>query len=140
MEIFHVKRIFRYLPLMLLPIFSVPMVNAQSAFDINIGFGAVQDKASSTQVDQDLQACTANDPAPPCVSTPSLSGFILGFGGDIILTKGFGFGADVNIQPAKQTYINLNASAAGAGLSSLAVQSRMTFYDFDGIYEPINKK
>ena len=65
---------------------------------------------------------------------------MLGFGGDLILWKNFGVGADVSLQPAKQTYINLNASAANAGLSSLAVQSRMTFYDFDGIYEPINQK
>jgi len=69
-----------------------------------------------------------------------LNTFMMGFGGDVILVKGFGFGAEVNLQPAKQTYINLNASAAGAGLSSLAVQSRVMFYDFDGIYEPVNRK
>ena len=37
---------------------------------------------------------------------------MLGFGGDLMLWKKFGVGADVNFQPAKQTYVNLNASAA----------------------------
>jgi hypothetical protein len=140
MEISHVKRIFRYLPLMLLPIFSVPMVHAQSAFDINIGFGAAQDKATSTQLDQSLLPCTANDAYLPCVSPSSLSTFMLGFGGDLILWKNFGVGAEVNIQPAQQKYVDLSSQAAASGLSTLSLNSRLTLYDFDAIYEPVNQK
>jgi hypothetical protein len=113
---------------------------AQSAFDLNIGFGAIRDSANSGQVDQDLLPCTANDVAPPCVSTPALSGFMMGFGGDLMLKPKFGIGAEVAFQPAKETYVNLNASAASQGLNSLSFQSRMTLFDFNGIYQPISTK
>jgi hypothetical protein len=119
----------------------VPIANAQSAVDIGIGFGAIQDKASSTQIDQALLPCTgANDPYGPCVSTPSLSGFMLGFGGDVMLWKRFGVGADVSLQPAQQTFVNLNSQAAFQGLSTLSLNSRMTLYDFDAVYEALHEK
>jgi hypothetical protein len=117
--------------------------SAQSAFDINLGFGAIQDKANTTQVDQALQNCASpasSDLNPPCVSTPALSGFMMGFGGDLMLWKKFGVGAEVAFQPGKETYVNLNASAAASGLTSEAVQSRMTLFDINGIYEPVNTK
>jgi hypothetical protein len=135
-----VKRIARYLPLCFLALGGLQVASAQSAFDLNIGFGAIHDKANSTQVDQALLPCTANDPYPPCVSTPSLSGFMLGFGGDLMLKKKFGVGAEIALQPAKQTYVNLNASAASQGLTALSYQSRMTLYDVDGIFQPISTK
>ncbi len=134
------RRISRYLPLLFVLFCCIQFASAQSAFDINLGFGAIQDKASSSMVDQNLQTCVTNDPAPPCVSTPSLSGFMLGFGGDLMLWKKFGVGAEVAFQPAKETYVDLNASAAANGLSGLAVQSRMTLFDINGIYEPVNTK
>lgn len=135
------RRITRYLPLLPLLILSAPLSNAQSAFDVNIGFGAAQDSASSTQLNQALLPCSGpTDPYGPCVSTPSLNGFMLGFGGDLMLWKKFGVGAEVSIQPAKQTYANLNASAAISGLTSESIQSRLTLYDFDGIYQPISTK
>jgi len=136
-----VRRFPRYLLFLPLLILSISIANAQSAFDFNIGFGAVQDKASSGQLNQALLPCTGpNDINGPCVSTPSLSGFMLGFGGDLMLWKHFGVGADVSLQPAKQTYANLNASAAASGLTTLSVQSRMTLYDFDAILQPISSK
>jgi hypothetical protein len=116
------------------------LASAQSAFDLNFGVGAIHDSASSTQVDQNLNTCPNAAEAPPCVSTPSLSGVMLGFGGDLMLKKKLGFGAEVAFQPAKETYVNLNASAAQQGLTSLSVQSRMTLYDFNGIYMPISTK
>jgi hypothetical protein len=119
---------------------SIQLASAQSAFDLNLGVGAIQDKAASGQVDQELNPCTTGDPYGPCVSTPSLSGATIGFGGDLMLWKKFGVGAEVAFQPAKQTYVNLNASAAASGLNTLAVQSRMTLFDFNGIYEPVNTK
>jgi len=136
-----VRRISRYLPLLFVLLCSIPFASAQSAFDLNLGFGFVHDSASSTQVDQALLSCTgASDPYPPCVSTPALSGFMLGFGGDLMLWKRFGIGGEVGIQPGKQTYVNLNGSAASQGLNSLSIQSRMTLYDFNGIFEPVNTK
>jgi hypothetical protein len=65
---------------------------------------------------------------------------MLGFGGDLMLWKSFGVGADVSLQPSKQTYANLNASAAASGLTTLSVQSRMTLYDFDAVFQPVNTK
>jgi len=136
-----VRRISCYLSLPFVLLCCVPLANAQSAFDLNIGFGAIYDKANSTQVDQDLLTCTgASDVAPPCVSTPSLSGFMMGFGGDLMMKQKFGFGAEVAFQPAKETYVNLNASAAASGLNTLAYTSRMTLFDFNGIYQPISTK
>jgi hypothetical protein len=135
-----VKRICRYLPLLVVLLFSMPFVHAQSGFDLAVGFGAAQDKASSTQVDQNLQACTVNDIAPPCVPSASLSTFMLSFGGDLMLWKKFGVGADVSVQPSKQTFVNLNASAALNGVNTLALQSRMTLYDFNGIFQPVKTK
>jgi len=135
-----VRRTSRYLPLLFVLFCGIQLASAQSAFDLNLGFGAVQDKASSTQVDQELSPCVVGDLYPPCVSTPALSGFTMGFGGDLMLWKKLGVGAEVAFQPAKQTYINLNASAAASGLTSESVQSRMTLFDFNGIYEPVNTK
>src|ERR1017187_8661898 len=86
-ETSDVRRISRYLPLLLVLFCCIPFASAQSAFDLNVGFGAVLDKASSTQVDQNLGSCIANDPYPPCVSRPSLNSFVIGFGGDLMRWK-----------------------------------------------------
>ncbi|MGA9627795.1 MAG: outer membrane beta-barrel protein [Bryobacteraceae bacterium] len=134
------RRISRYLPLLFVLFSCIPFAAAQSAFDLNVGVGAVQDKAASGQVDQELNPCTTGDLYGPCVSTPALSGATIGFGGDLMLWKKFGVGAEVAFQPAKETFVNLNASAASAGVNALAVTSRMTLFDFNGIYEPVNAK
>ena len=63
---------------------------------------------------------------------------MMGFGGDVILWKRLGFGADVNIQPAKQNYAvfqRLRPTKSGK-----ALQSRVTFYDFNAIVEPVAQK
>ena len=63
---------------------------------------------------------------------------MMGFGGDVIVWKQFGVGADVNIQPGKQNYaVFQQASASQPGYTQ---QSRVTFYDFNGIWEPVNQK
>lgn len=134
------KSIRRYLPLFTALLFCMPRIHAQAGVDFAVGFGAAQDKASGVTVDQNLQACTVNDIAPPCVSSSKLNTFMLGFGGDLMLWKKFGVGADVNVQPAKQTYVNLNASAAVNGLNTLSLQSRLTLYDFNGIVQPVKTK
>lgn len=134
------RRISRYLPLLFVLLCSIPFASAQSAFDLNVGFGAIQDKANSTQVDQNLNTCPNSAEVLPCVSTPALSGFTMGFGGDLMLWKKFGIGGEVAFQPGKQTYVNLNGSAASQGLTALSIQSRMTLFDFNGIFEPVNTK
>ena len=134
------RRISRYLPLLSVLLCCIPFASAQSAFDLNLGFGAIQDKANPNQVDQNLNICPNSAEAPPCVSTPALSGFTMGFGGDLMLWKKFGIGGEVALQPGKQTYVNLNGSAAANGLTALSIQSRMTMFDFNGIFQPISTK
>jgi hypothetical protein len=65
---------------------------------------------------------------------------MMGFSGDLMLWKHFGVGADVSFQPAKQDYVNLNATAPTLGLTSFSIQSRTTLYDFNGIYQPVRSK
>jgi Outer membrane protein beta-barrel domain len=115
-----VKRICRYLPLL----FCISFANAQSAVDVNLGFGTAHAKASGSGIDQNTGlACTTGS---TCLLSPSLGGFFLGFGGAVMVNKHFGFGAEAVLQPAKQDY---------AGL-----QARQTFYDVNGIYAPVNEK
>jgi Outer membrane protein beta-barrel domain len=122
-------------------LFGAGFAKAQAGLDINMGFGAIQDGASSTQIDQALLPCSgANDPYGPCVSTPSLSGFMLGFGADVMLWKRFGVSANVTFQPAQQTYVNLNSQAALQGLNTFSLNSRMTLYSFDAVYEAVHAK
>jgi hypothetical protein len=140
-----VKRICRYLPLLLASASCIPFAAAQSTFDFNIGFGAIQDKAATQGTDNTtLNNCTLGSGTNPvtgeaCVATPSLSGFMLGFGGNLMLWKHFGVGAEVSIQPGKQNYLALPVFA-GTGLTSDEIQSRVTFYDFNGIVQPVKSK
>jgi hypothetical protein len=115
-----VNRICRYLPLL----FSISFAYAQSAVDVNLGFGTFHDKAAGTGFDANTGlTCTAGF---NCLLTPALSGFFMGFGGDIMLNKHVGFGGEASLQPRKQDY---------AGL-----QSRQIFYDVNGIFAPVNQK
>jgi hypothetical protein len=133
-----VKLLRRYLPLVLAGAFSVPFASAQSTFDFNVGFGGVEDSAAKHGVDvTTFQACALGS-SVTCSSTPSLSGFMLGLGGNLMLWKHFGVGAEVSFQPGKQNYLNL--PVAGTGLSSDEIQTRTTFYDFNAIYAPIHEK
>lgn len=128
-----------YLPLIFAGAVCIPMVSAQSSFDLNMGFGAAQDKASSGLDYNTLLACSPSTDAT-CSATKSLSGFMLGFGGNLMLWKHFGVGAGVNLQPNKPNYVTLQTANAAAGVSGEAIQSRLTIYDFDGIYQPYHSK
>jgi hypothetical protein len=125
-----------------LPLLCMQFANAQSSVDAGIGFGAAQAPKAKQGLVTD-----PNDPAfllnctlgtPSCTQTPSLSTFMLGFSGDLMLWKHFGVGADVTFQPSKDNYVQL--SSAGTGLTSLSIQSRVTLYDFKGIYQPVKTK
>lgn len=114
------NRICRYLPLL----FCISFANAQSALDVNLGFGTVRDKASGTGIDSTTGAtCTTGT---GCVQTPALSGFFMGFGGTIMLSKHLGFSGEASLQPKKQDYSVL--------------QSRQIFYDVNGVFAPVNQK
>jgi hypothetical protein len=139
-----VKRIFRYLPLLLASASCIPFAAAQSTFDFNMGFGAVQDKAATSGLDVNpvsgIFFSCAFSTDPTCIKTSSLSGFVLGFGGNLMLWKHFGVGANVSIQPGQQTYAVFQQQVVSTQTPGVSVKSRMTFYDFDGIVEPVKSK
>jgi hypothetical protein len=139
-EISDVKRIGRYLPLLILVLGVIQVADAQSTFDLNMGFGAAQAKAASQGLDQNtFLNCTVGS-SSTCVPTPSLSAFMLGFGGNLMLWKHFGVGAEVAVQPSKQNYALLSAAIPSLGQPAYELQSRVTFYDFDGIFQPVATK
>ena len=112
-------------------LFGTSLVKAQASFDVNLGFGSAWDTANSGGLDNasSLNAfgsCTPNSGDLNCQSLPSLNGFFLGFGGDLMLFKHFGAGFNATLQPARQNYGPL--------------EYRQTFYDVDAIYAPINVK
>jgi hypothetical protein len=112
-------------------LFGASLVNAQTSFDVNVGFGSAWDSANSGGIDNasSLNAFGSCSPGPGdayCQSLPSLSGFFLGFGGDLMLYKHFGVGFQASLQPSRETYGPLS--------------SRQTFYDVNGIYAPISTK
>ena len=125
------KRISRYLPMLSLLLFCIPFADAQSAADLNIGFGTAHSKSSASGIDNinSLNAfgpCTPGSGDPFCQSTPALGGFFLGLGGDAMVWKRFGVGGEISFQPARGDYGPL--------------QYRETFYDFNGIFAPVNQK
>lgn len=128
-----------YLPLMVAGALCIPIASAQSSFDLNVGFGAAQDKAAPGVDSNTLLACSPST-SSTCATTKSLNGFMLGFGGNLMLWKHFGVGAGVNLQPNKPTYVTLQEASASQGVAGVAIQSRMTLYDFDGIYQPYHSK
>ena len=137
------KRFCRYFLLAAVLLACLPFAYAQSGVDIGIGFGAVQAPAASTGLDPNtLLSCTlgSNPTGSGCASTPSLSTFMLGFGGDLMLWKKFGVGAEVNVQPSKQNYVVLSPANLSQGQGQINLQSRVTLYDFNGIYQPVKTK
>lgn len=137
------KRICRYLSVTLLLFCCLQIGGAQSLIDMNVGFGAVNDKASSTGIQSDPTSATYFGGCTPtggsCVATSSLSGFTMGLGANLMLWKHFGVGLDAIIQPGKANYAQLPAYP-GVGYPSIALKSRVTFYDINGIYQPVNTK
>jgi len=121
------RRTWFYLPLLFFPV----LAHAQSALDVNVNFGSAWNSASGAGIDNlsssnALGGCVVNSGDPYCQSTPKLSGFFLGFGGDIMFREHFGAGAEINFQPVHQAYG--------------PIKSRQTFVDVNGIYEPLVSK
>ncbi|HTW65734.1 MAG TPA: hypothetical protein VME17_14000 [Bryobacteraceae bacterium] len=112
-------------------LFGASLGNAQTSFDINLGFGSAWDSANPGGIDNTnslnaFGSCTPNSLDANCESLPKLNGFFLGFGGDLMLYKHLGAGFQATLQPTLSNYGPL--------------QYRQAFYDFDGIYAPINSK
>src|SRR5579863_1199132 len=77
--------------------FGASFVNAQTSFDLNVGFGSAWDSANSGGIDNAASlnafgSCTPGSADLNCQSLPKLNGFFLGFGGDVMLYKRFGVG------------------------------------------------
>ena len=134
---------FRYLPLVFMLGLTLQLANAQSEFNVGVGFGAVQDSASGAGIEGDpnsfnfFGSCTPGSTLT-CSPSKGLSGFTMGVRGSLLLWKHFGVGADVTFQPGKQDYAVFPSSAIQAGGANL--QSRTTFYDFDAVVQPIKNK
>ena len=100
-------------------------LRAQSAVDINVGFGTHHDSASATGLDNASgAACVLT--AANCQATPAMSGLFMGLGGDIMFKDHFGGGFQFIFQPTRADYGPL--------------KYRQSFMDVNGIYAPINRK
>jgi hypothetical protein len=115
-------------------LFCVSFAYAQSAAEVNVGFGTVHDKAPGTGFDTNTGNTCTN--GTTCLQTPALSGFFMGFGGSIMLSKHLGFGGEASLQPAKQNYSVLYDTSG----ASYPLKSRQIFYDVNAIYAPVNQK
>ena len=124
-EISDVRRISSYLPVLFVLFCGIQLASAQSSVDFNVGFGTAHDKAAPGGIDSNTGYTCALG-AASCQATPALSGFFMGVGGDVMLTKRYGFGVDATLQPAKSNYGPL--------------QYREIFYGFNGIFAPVNQK
>jgi hypothetical protein len=117
---------------------SLPLANAQSG-DVSIGFGTVHDKATGSGIDTNtLESCSPSTDTT-CAPTPHLSGFMLGFNGNYMFSKHFGAGAEVSFQPSQQKFVVLTPESVANG-GGENIQSRITFYDFNGVYQPVKNK
>ncbi len=144
------RRISHCLPLLVLLLCSIQLVGAQSLVDLNIGFGAVYAKATGTGIEGDysganyanFEGVCAIGSTPTCAKTSALSGFMMGFGANLMLWKSFGVGMEATMQPGKPTYASIPAESVSgvATQTAYTFQSRTTFYDFNGIYQPVNTK
>jgi len=97
-----------------------------------LGFGTAHDSANGGGLDSAASltnaygACTPGQGDVNCLSNPSLSGFFLGFGGDVMLWKRFGIGAAADVMPVRSDYGPL--------------LYRQAFYDVNGIFRPVSQK
>jgi hypothetical protein len=135
-ENLDVRRICRYLPLFFLLMTGVQFARAQSGFDVNMGFGTFRAKSAGLVDVNTLFPCTS--PSSTCAQTPDLGNVFMGLGANLMLWKRFGIGGDVEFQPAKQDYLVLQQQAFGQ--QGYTIQTRTTFYDFNGIFQPISSK
>ncbi len=123
------KTKFHLLTLLSLLFLGSPFASAQKSVDLSLGLGrAFLDSGEygifNTTSPYAFQSCTPGMGDSSCIATPSLDGLFLGLGGNVMLSEHFGIGAQFNFQPAKGDYGPL--------------EYRQSFYDFNGIYAPLN--
>jgi hypothetical protein len=125
------KHIGRYVCILSLLSFWIPFAAAQNTASLSIGFGTFHVKSNGSGIDN-LNSLNAGGSCTPgtgdvyCQANPALSNFFLGFGGDVMLSKKFGIGAEITFMPSKANYGPL--------------LFRETFYDFDGVSVPYRNK
>jgi len=95
--------------------FGASFVNAQTSFDVNLGFGSAWDSANSGGIDNAASlnafgSCVPNSGDVNCLSLPRMNGFFLGFGGDLMLFRHFGAGFEASLQPTLQTMDRCNTA------------------------------
>ncbi|HVT94359.1 MAG TPA: hypothetical protein VHD76_16045 [Bryobacteraceae bacterium] len=125
------NKLYGLIPLFGALLFYTPLAGAQQAFDLNVGFGTAHAPANNSGLENASSSnafgsCTVSSADPTCSKLPALNGFFLGFGGDLMLYKHFGVGANMTLQPGTSDYGPLSY--------------RQTFYDFDGIFRPVSNK
>jgi hypothetical protein len=144
-----VKRICRYLPILSLPLLCVPFASAQSSVDFMLGFGTAHDSANGGGIENAnsinaYATCTPGSADIYCQTNPSLGGFFLGFGGDVMLWKRFGIGATATVQPSRSNYGTptpaLVALLGAAAADENQLVYRQAFYDVNGIFRPVSTK
>ncbi len=131
------RRICRYLPLIFLLLMDIPFASAQSGFDVNLGFGTFRTKSLGSVDINTLLTCS-NASSSTCTQTPDLGGLFMGLGANLMLWNRFGIGGEVNFEPTRQDYLVFQQQAAGQFGDIL--QTRTTFYAFNGIFQPVSTK
>jgi len=121
-----VKAIWRYLAPISLLALCAPLASAQTAADVGIGFGSYHAKANASGIDNTTFGSCTPGSVDTCQSLPALSGLFMGFTGDVLITKKYGFGGEVSFQPIRTDYGPL--------------KSRQLFFDANAIYVPLSGK
>lgn len=130
------KVIRHYLPLLVLLLSCFQFAHAQSGVDFAVGFGSAWDKSLGLVDINTFLPCTTVTTS--CSPTADLSGFMLGVSGNLMLWKRLGIGGEVSFQPKKSDYLTFQQQ--GVGTFGDVLQSRVTFFDFNGILQPIASK
>src|SRR5438094_10502895 len=99
-----VRRMYRYLPLLALPLYFASYASAQSSFDVNIGFGTARVGSNGSGIhnascSNAFGSCVPSSGDTFCHKTSGLGGLFLGLGGDVRLQKHLTSGAEVSRTP-----------------------------------------
>ena len=126
------RRVFSLFPLFALFFCCALAASAQFSVSAGVGAGYVWNKANGQGIlsaDAPVNpfgSCTPSAGNPFCLPTSGLDVVLMRLDGDVMVTKQFGLGGQLDFQPYRKDYGPL--------------QFRQTFYDFNGIYAPVNQK